>query len=118
MQNGQDKLKISKGIARKTQWVLTEKQLKSSGKFSRIYNIDYIQGDPDGLGGGRTWSLRTSKTGSSLCLCSMTSSGKKKDDNCISNAEKSQKLHKEVSTRTLVDFSGSRFGKEMVRQLM
>ena len=43
---------------------------------------------------------------------------KKKDDNCISNAEKSQKLHKEVSTRTLVNFSGSRFGKEMVRQFM
>ena len=50
MQNGQDKLKISKGIPRKTQWVLTEKQLKSRRKFSRIYNIDYSQGDRDGLG--------------------------------------------------------------------
>ena len=42
---------------------------------------------------------------------------KKNHDNCISNAEKSQELYKEVSTRTL-DFSGSRFGKEIVRQLI
>ena len=51
MQNGQDKLKISKGIHHtKTQLVLMEKQLNSSGKIHRMYNFDCSQGDPDGLG--------------------------------------------------------------------
>ena len=36
---------------------------------------------------------------------------------CISNAERDQELRKEILTRT-VDISGSRFGKEKVRQLV
>ena len=50
-ENGQDKLKISKGFPHtKTQLVLMEKQINSSGKNPRIHNIDYSQRDPDGLG--------------------------------------------------------------------
>ena len=34
-----------------TQLDSTEKQLNSSGQFSRIYNIDYSSRDPERLGG-------------------------------------------------------------------
>ena len=51
MQIGKDRLKISNGNLRtKTQWVLMENQLNSSGKNPRICNIDPFQGDPEGLG--------------------------------------------------------------------
>ena len=50
MQNGQDKMEISKGIPRsktgswwRSNWIRVK-------KLHRIYNIDNSQGDPDGLG--------------------------------------------------------------------
>ena len=78
MQNGQDNLKISKSIPRtKTQWVLMEKQLKSSGKFSQVWQHRLLSRRSRWTWRGRTQSRKTLQTGSSLCRCSTTPSGKR-----------------------------------------
>ena len=51
MQNGQDKLNISKRYPSYQDAVgLDGEAIEFEWIFSRIYNIDYSQGDPDGLG--------------------------------------------------------------------
>ena len=112
-QNGQDKLEISKGIPHaKTQWVLMEKQLNSSGHFSRIFDILCSSRDPERL--GREEEEQTSELQRPDHFLSMFNDflWKSDDQSCISNAEK-VKNREEIPTRTL-DCDGSRVGKEIV----
>ena len=87
-QNGQDKLKISKGIPHtKTQWVLMEKQLNSSGHFSRIFDIVCSSRDPERLGGEEHPTSEFQRLDDFLSMFK-DSLYKSDDQNCISNDEK------------------------------
>ena len=74
-------------------------------KFSRIYNIDPSQGDPEGLG------KEENRTGSFLCLCSMTLSGKRMMIIAFRTPSRSRIIR--TGFYQDMDFSGYRFGKEV-----
>ena len=100
MQNGQDKLKISKGIpCTKTEWVCGFFQ-----GFTTLTVLQEIQMDLEGK------NTEPENFEDRIILMSMFNDieWKKNDENCISNAEKVKNYFTQRG-------SGSRFGKEMVR---
>ena len=100
MQNGQDKWKISKGMLRtKTQWVLTEKQLNSSGKsFQDFRHCPFLKKSNKTWRNGRS-NQRSSQIGSSSCQCLMTFCGNQMIRICLSNAEEVKNYAKKFLPR-------------------
>ena len=74
-------------VPRRSGWSM-EKQLNSRRKISQDFHHCLFFKRSKKTWRAITSSPKSSRTGSSLCQCSMTLIGKRNDENCISNAEK------------------------------